>query len=185
MLNQKKMTLSASTKLSLHDRFTKLAMLKPTTSSNGKNDRALNLIRQKASAKNRRLAIQMANRPSVQAALKLKQRSIKQGLSSGKFRENKPIFKIQTQANKSRLGPKTQIDPTRLSRKHLENRNGLKFYDNTRSHQQLNQRLRNNDSKLENKNDGLKRPKINANIRKREPPKHSNFKTRIIRNKKY
>lgn len=72
-----KIVLKSTTKLSLNERFTTYRQQGQSTVNN---------IRQKmqqqrqASLKNRRLAQQMANRPSVIAALKLKRRSLKQRL---------------------------------------------------------------------------------------------------------
>ncbi|XP_038671235.1 chromatin target of PRMT1 protein-like [Scyliorhinus canicula] len=69
--------LKSTTKMSLNERFTNMLKNKkpPTVSI-----RATMQQQQLASARNRRLAQQMENRPSVQAALKLKQKSLKQHL---------------------------------------------------------------------------------------------------------
>lgn len=77
-----KISLPSTSKMSLHDRFTKLAKARPPTTKSAVS--AVSSIPAvagaRASAKNRQLALQMANRPSVQAALKLKNKSIKQRL---------------------------------------------------------------------------------------------------------
>jgi len=72
-----KIMLSSTSKVSLHDRFTKLAS---TSVENPRVERVgVNKVGIKpASARNRQLAIQMAKRPSVQAALRIKNKSIKQ-----------------------------------------------------------------------------------------------------------
>lgn len=148
MLDQNKLTVSASTKMSLHDRFTKLAMLKPSTGTIIGKDKALNLTRQKASAKNRRLAIQMANRPSVQAALKLKKRSIKQWSGSGKASENLLQDAKKIQSIKKRLGHKPRIDQSKMIRKKFIE-NGKNFNFRSRSLRQS-QSNRNNYFKTKN-----------------------------------
>jgi hypothetical protein len=130
-----KILLSSSTKVSLHDRFTKLA--KSTTQNETKRigDKVgINKAGiRPASAKNRKLAIQMANRPSVQAALRIKNRSIRQQI--GQARMNQPRlgnrFKINNINSNNNLGgglfkrinkPRpvqvaatSGIDPSRLS----------------------------------------------------------------------
>lgn len=81
-----KIVISSSTKVSLNDRFTKLAQAKPKaeipmarssnsgqTLSNASKRSALD----QATSQNKKLALQMSSRPSVQAALKLKNKSIK------------------------------------------------------------------------------------------------------------
>ncbi|CAF0707535.1 unnamed protein product [Brachionus calyciflorus] len=103
-----KINLASSTKVSLNDRFTKLASNKPQldkqTTRKPANPVGL------ASNRSRNLAKQMAQRPNVRAALKLKQKSIKQrlGIKPGqkKFESNK----------------RGGIDPSRLSG--LKNRKG-------------------------------------------------------------
>ncbi|XP_057643912.1 chromatin target of PRMT1 protein-like isoform X2 [Chionomys nivalis] len=67
----RKVVLIRTTKLSLNERFTSLLENKQPTPV---TFRASLQQQQLASARNRRLAQQMENRPSVQAALKLKQR---------------------------------------------------------------------------------------------------------------
>ena len=129
-----KILLSSSTKVSLHDRFTKLAKsssqneTKRIGEKGGVNKAGI----RPASAKNRKLAIQMANRPSVQAALRIKNKSIRQ--QNGQARMNQPRlgnrFKINNVSNKNQVGglfkrinkPRpvqavatTGIDPSRLS----------------------------------------------------------------------
>lgn len=92
-----KILLNQKTSMSLNDRFSQIAKIhRPasttttTTASTGaigtinnnsfKSRLNNNLFQKRASMKNRRLALQMANRPSVQAALKIKKKSIKQRL---------------------------------------------------------------------------------------------------------
>ncbi|XP_071435652.1 chromatin target of PRMT1 protein isoform X5 [Pithys albifrons albifrons] len=71
-----KVVLKSTTKMSLNERFTNMLKNKQPVPV---NLRATMQQQQLASARNRRLAQQMENRPSVQAALKLKQ-SLKQRL---------------------------------------------------------------------------------------------------------
>nr|XP_020666433.1 chromatin target of PRMT1 protein isoform X2 [Pogona vitticeps] len=71
-----KVVLKSTTKMSLNERFTNMLKNKQPIPV---NIRATMQQQQLASARNRRLAQQMENRPSVQAALKLKQ-SLKQRL---------------------------------------------------------------------------------------------------------
>lgn len=99
-----RISLASSSKMSLHDRFTKLAKIKTDSSPKQTATRKTNQVKQIASAKNRRLALQMANRPSVQTALKLKNRSIKQRIN---FTKNN----AQRSDRRKRVG----IDPARLS----------------------------------------------------------------------
>lgn len=84
-----KIVLKSTTKMSLNERFTNMLKNKqpPTVSI-----RATMQQQQLASARNRRLAQQMENRPSVQAALKLKQ-SLKQrlGKSNIQARLGRPV----------------------------------------------------------------------------------------------
>ncbi|XP_053560284.1 chromatin target of PRMT1 protein isoform X2 [Bombina bombina] len=65
-----KVVLKSTTKLSLNERFTNMLKNKQPMPV---NIRATMQQQHLASARNRRLAQQMENRPSVQAALKLKQ----------------------------------------------------------------------------------------------------------------
>ncbi|XP_072346792.1 chromatin target of PRMT1a isoform X1 [Scyliorhinus torazame] len=85
-----KVVLKSTTKMSLNERFTNMLKNKqpPTVSI-----RATMQQQQLASARNRRLAQQMENRPSVQAALKLKQKSLKQrlGKSNIQARLGRPV----------------------------------------------------------------------------------------------
>ncbi|XP_041035684.1 chromatin target of PRMT1a isoform X1 [Carcharodon carcharias] len=85
-----KIVLKSTTKMSLNERFTNMLKNKqpPTVSI-----RATMQQQQLASARNRRLAQQMENRPSVQAALKLKQKSLKQrlGKSNIQARLGRPV----------------------------------------------------------------------------------------------
>ncbi|XP_058716602.1 chromatin target of PRMT1 protein isoform X3 [Poecile atricapillus] len=67
-----KVVLKSTTKMSLNERFTNMLKNKQPMPV---NIRATMQQQQLASARNRRLAQQMENRPSVQAALKLKQRN--------------------------------------------------------------------------------------------------------------
>ncbi|XP_064596048.1 chromatin target of PRMT1 protein-like isoform X3 [Liolophura sinensis] len=85
-----KIVLKSSTKMSLNERFTHIQ--KQPKSPPTQNARAKMAAQQQASVQNRRLAQQMANRPSVQAALKIKQKSLKQrlGKSNIKARLNLP-----------------------------------------------------------------------------------------------
>ncbi|XP_064645258.1 chromatin target of PRMT1 protein-like isoform X2 [Lineus longissimus] len=75
-----KIVLKSTTKISLNDRFSSIAKSPPVQQP--QTVRAKMAAAQSASAKNRRLAQQMANRPSVQQALsaKLKKKSIQQRL---------------------------------------------------------------------------------------------------------
>ncbi|XP_027766808.1 chromatin target of PRMT1 protein isoform X3 [Empidonax traillii] len=68
-----KVVLKSTTKMSLNERFTNMLKNKQPMPV---NIRATMQQQQLASARNRRLAQQMENRPSVQAALKLKQSSV-------------------------------------------------------------------------------------------------------------
>ncbi|XP_017694098.1 PREDICTED: chromatin target of PRMT1 protein isoform X5 [Lepidothrix coronata] len=68
-----KVVLKSTTKMSLNERFTNMLKNKQPMPV---NIRATMQQQQLASARNRRLAQQMENRPSVQAALKLKQRNV-------------------------------------------------------------------------------------------------------------
>ncbi|XP_015668880.1 chromatin target of PRMT1 protein isoform X1 [Protobothrops mucrosquamatus] len=72
-----KVVLKSTSKMSLNERFTNMLKNKQPIPV---NIRATMQQQQLASARNRRLAQQMENRPSVQAALKLKQKSLKQRL---------------------------------------------------------------------------------------------------------
>ncbi|NXW67155.1 CHTOP protein, partial [Hirundo rustica] len=84
-----KVVLKSTTKMSLNERFTNMLKNKQPMPV---NIRATMQQQQLASARNRRLAQQMENRPSVQAALKLKQVRGKRDLSlagCGKIRLRK------------------------------------------------------------------------------------------------
>lgn len=87
-----KIVLGSSSKVSLHDRFTKLSKAKPTVSENKPA-----VLR--ASAKNRNLAMSMANKPSVQAAL------------SGRAPAARPVKRPSLN---QRLGTGNRIDSSRL-----------------------------------------------------------------------
>ncbi|KAG8430624.1 hypothetical protein GDO86_020266 [Hymenochirus boettgeri] len=84
-----KVVLKSTTKLSLNERFTNMLKNKQPIPV---NIRATMQQQQMASARNRRLAQQMESRPSVQAALKLKQ-SLKQrlGKSNIQARLGRPV----------------------------------------------------------------------------------------------
>ncbi|XP_078526605.1 chromatin target of PRMT1 protein isoform X1 [Lissotriton helveticus] len=84
-----KVVLKSTTKMSLNERFTNMLKNKQPMPV---NIRATMQQQQIASARNRRLAQQMENRPSVQAALKLKQ-SLKQrlGKSNIQARLGRPV----------------------------------------------------------------------------------------------
>ncbi|XP_063802777.1 chromatin target of PRMT1 protein [Pseudophryne corroboree] len=88
-----KVVLKSTTKLSLNERFTNMLKNKQPMPV---NIRATMQQQHLASARNRRLAQQMENRPSVQAALKLKQ-SLKQrlGKSNIQARLGRPMGGIQ------------------------------------------------------------------------------------------
>ncbi|XP_048749260.2 chromatin target of PRMT1 protein-like isoform X3 [Ostrea edulis] len=73
-----KIVLKSTTKMSLNDRFTNIVTM-PTSPQ---TIRAKMAATQQASSANRRLAQQMANRPTVQAALKIKKASLKQRLGT-------------------------------------------------------------------------------------------------------
>uniref|UniRef100_A0A8D2KK41 Chromatin target of PRMT1 n=1 Tax=Urocitellus parryii TaxID=9999 RepID=A0A8D2KK41_UROPR len=73
-----KVVLKSTTKMSLNERFTNMLKNKQPMPVNIRA--SMQQQQQLASARNRRLAQQMENRPSVQAALKLKQKSLKQRL---------------------------------------------------------------------------------------------------------
>lgn len=108
-----KILLTSSTKISLHDRFTTLAKVRPQV--NNTNEL---VVQPKASAgpastKNRKLALQMANRPSVQAALKLKKKSIRQRL--GNAARNQAVGNVAAVKKRISSAPRTGIDPSRLS----------------------------------------------------------------------
>ncbi|KAM9294262.1 chromatin target of PRMT1 protein [Gastrophryne carolinensis] len=88
-----KVVLKSTTKLSLNERFTNMLKNKQPMPV---NVRATMQQHQMASARNRRLAQQMESRPSVQAALKLKQ-SLKQrlGKSNIQARLGRPMGGLQ------------------------------------------------------------------------------------------
>ncbi|KFO62578.1 Chromatin target of PRMT1 protein [Corvus brachyrhynchos] len=75
-----KVVLKSTTKMSLNERFTNMLKNKQPMPV---NIRATMQQQQLASARNRRLAQQMENRPSVQAALKLKQKETEAGEGKG------------------------------------------------------------------------------------------------------
>lgn len=81
-----KILLTSTTKISLNDRFAKLAKIKPasevvaTVAPVAAAAGPLVSPKVRASAQNQRLALQMAARPSVRAALQIKKKSIRQQL---------------------------------------------------------------------------------------------------------
>ena len=79
-----KIVLKSTTKMSLSDRFSAIqaAVRQPAQGASVPNIRAKMAAQQQASAANKRLAMQMANRPSVQAALKIKKKTLKQRLGN-------------------------------------------------------------------------------------------------------
>nr|XP_048278622.1 chromatin target of PRMT1 protein-like isoform X2 [Myodes glareolus] len=87
-----KVVLKSTTKMSLNERFTNMLKNKQPMPVNIRASMQQQQ-QQLASARNRRLAQQMENRPSVQAALKLKQKSLKQrlGKSNIQARLGRPI----------------------------------------------------------------------------------------------
>lgn len=69
--------LPSTSKISLHERFTKLSA--ESAASNVEKIKRVGLAASlKSSEKNRKLALQMASRPSVQAALRIKKKTIRQ-----------------------------------------------------------------------------------------------------------
>lgn len=131
-----KILLSTSTKISLHDRFTKFAKIRPTPArpvSEPQKPTSRNNERRspppRATTRNRRLALQMANRPSVQAALKIKNKSIRQRLgqsnnnnnntskpnSNSKSGNNSSNTSLTKRLNFSNVSGRDGIDPSRLS----------------------------------------------------------------------
>ncbi|XP_028358899.2 LOW QUALITY PROTEIN: chromatin target of PRMT1 protein [Phyllostomus discolor] len=86
-----KVVLKSTTKMSLNERFTNMLKNKQPMPVNIRA--SMQQQQQLASARNRRLAQQMENRPSVQAALKIKQKSLKQrlGKSNIQARLGRPI----------------------------------------------------------------------------------------------
>ncbi|XP_021372310.1 chromatin target of PRMT1 protein-like isoform X2 [Mizuhopecten yessoensis] len=75
-----KIVLKSTTKMSLNDRFTNIQNARPAQQATVQNIRAKMVAQQQASVANRRLALQMANRPTVQAALRVKKQNLKQRL---------------------------------------------------------------------------------------------------------
>ncbi|CAC5377321.1 unnamed protein product [Mytilus coruscus] len=80
-----KIVLKSTTKMSLNDRFSTIqaTVRQPAQQASVSNIRAKMAAQHQATAANKRLAMQMANRPSVQAALKIKKKSLKQRLGFG------------------------------------------------------------------------------------------------------
>ncbi|XP_034235111.1 chromatin target of PRMT1 protein-like [Thrips palmi] len=82
MAGLKKIILKNSTQMSLHERFTYLRQ--PSRQEGTVQTVRANLaLQQQASARNRRLAAQMERRPAVMAALKIKQKTLRQRLGDG------------------------------------------------------------------------------------------------------
>lgn len=106
-----RISLESSSKMSLHDRFTKLAKTRVESPKTAINTH-INRVQLQASAKNRRLALQMANRPSVQAALKIKNRSIKQRLGRNMPQPNQNSIQLNKRFPRQQ---RTGVDPSRLS----------------------------------------------------------------------
>jgi hypothetical protein len=78
-----KISLKPSTKMSLNDRFQLLRQTQRRTQTNAINNNKTALQLRQGSQKNKRLALQMANRPSVIAALRANgNQSIKQRLGN-------------------------------------------------------------------------------------------------------
>lgn len=104
-----KIVISNSTNVTLNDRFGKLAQAKPLSSVPKANSlyAKVNQGNDQATIKNRELALQMAKRPTVQAALKTKVRNLKQrvGNTEGKANNGKNEMKMQPQKSnvKSRI----------------------------------------------------------------------------------
>jgi len=112
-----RINLGANTKVSLHDRFTKLSKAKLAASSHEpRSSQGVHV----ASSKNRALALQMAERPTVQAALKLKaankKLSLNQRLGGARF----DSARIGKATPVQRQGPPQRPNPA-IVQKHLEN----------------------------------------------------------------
>ncbi|KAH0515653.1 Chromatin target of PRMT1 protein [Microtus ochrogaster] len=88
-----KVVLKSTTKMSLNERFTNMLKNKQPMPVNIRASMQQQQQQQLACARNRRLAQQMENRPSVQAPLKLKQSLLKQrlGKSNIQARLGRPI----------------------------------------------------------------------------------------------
>ncbi|CAI9743197.1 Hypothetical predicted protein [Octopus vulgaris] len=99
-----KIVLKSTTRMSLNDRFTNIQKSRPPVTV--QNIRAKMAAQQQASVRNRRLAQQMANRPSVIAALKIKRRSLKQrlGKSNVKSRLSLSVMRGRGGRGRSRGG---------------------------------------------------------------------------------
>ncbi|NWU53501.1 CHTOP protein, partial [Dromas ardeola] len=97
-----KVVLKSTTKMSLNERFTNMLKNKQPMPVNIRA--TMQQQQQLASARNRRLAQQMENRPSVQAALKLKQvreRRIKKSVAS----RGREVILCPAEATAGALGP--------------------------------------------------------------------------------
>nr|XP_030147279.3 chromatin target of PRMT1 protein isoform X3 [Taeniopygia guttata] len=109
-----KVVLKSTTKMSLNERFTNMLKNKQPMPV---NIRATMQQQQLASARNRRLAQQMENRPSVQAALKLKQRNgSSRGLGAAECftsvpRQRQPLKSHPPPSVAWRFFPEEQRDP--------------------------------------------------------------------------
>lgn len=108
MATPTKILVRDTTKMTLHERFS-LYRQNNMLSANAATARQTMAIQRQASMKNQRLAVQMANRPSVMAALKLKKRSLKQRLgmngNGGGFSRLQTNIKARlTLGNRSNIG---------------------------------------------------------------------------------
>lgn len=95
-----KIVLKSTTRMSLNDRFTNIQKSRPAVSV--QNIRAKMAAQQQASVRNRRLAQQMANRPSVIAALKIKRRSLKQRLGKSNVKSRLSLSVMRGRGGRSR-----------------------------------------------------------------------------------
>lgn len=85
MAGLKKILLKNSTQMSLHERFTYLRHQPSRQEGQTVQTVRANLaLQQQASARNRRLAAQMERRPAVMAALKIKQKTLRQRLGAAR-----------------------------------------------------------------------------------------------------
>ncbi|GAB1607201.1 hypothetical protein Ahia01_001003400 [Argonauta hians] len=95
-----KIVLKSTTRMSLNDRFTNIQKSRPPVTV--QNIRAKMAAQQQASVRNRRLAQQMANRPSVIAALKIKRRSLKQRLGKSNVKSRLSLSVMRGRGSRSR-----------------------------------------------------------------------------------
>ena len=126
-----KILLTASTKISLNDRFAKLEKVKiqqtaavhkpetvvPSRSSSGQSiTPQVRLANPPASARNRQLALQMASRPNVRAALQIKKKSIRQSYNTGRAANSTLLMQQQRLQQQSKIQQQQRgFDPSRLS----------------------------------------------------------------------